>query len=560
MSLEEAQAGRVIAHIDLDAFYAAVEVHRAPKLRNQPLGVVQYNPLGDLQSFGPDDPHRHMNSSNGSLIAVSYEARKYGVKRNMRGNEARQLCAQAGMELQLVQVPTSHGKADLTLYRQMSKQVMDVLSRLSICERASIDECYLDISAEAARRLAAASGHPQPPVNADRIHVAGQVQAEGGASAWWARPTEAWGCGERLLAAGAAAVADLRAAVHSELGFTTSAGIAHNKILAKLVSGLHKPAQQTVVPLAAVPALLFPLPVGRLRQLGGKFGDQLTRDLGIATVGELASVPLARLEAAVGEADAQWLSQLARGIDLEEVKERRLPQSISCGKTFRGPTQLRTLAGVNKWLVELGKELEERLAADRAANERTPQLLTLGLNHSGAAAGVSRSCALRKPTAAVIAADALALVKRWVADRPGWAITGMSLASSNFTAAPTGASTITRFLQPRVGTRGAPASPPPPMQPPGAAPGRGALAGRLSAALPYNEQDLDPEALAALPPDIQRELRLAFMASRGGPLRGGPAVTAGSAGGRLGAGRAPAKRARAAAPGAMERFLTRRTG
>ena len=54
-----------------------------------------------------------------------------------------------------------------------------MLSRLSICERASIDECYLDISAEAARRLAAASGHPQPPVNADRIHVAGQACYQG---------------------------------------------------------------------------------------------------------------------------------------------------------------------------------------------------------------------------------------------------------------------------------------------------------------------------------------------------------------------------------------------
>ena len=61
--------------------------------------------------------------------------------------------------------------------------------------------------------------------------------------------------------------------------------MAHNKILAKLGSGLHKPAQQTVVPLTAVAALLAPLPVGRLRQLGGKFGEQLMRDLGIATVG-----------------------------------------------------------------------------------------------------------------------------------------------------------------------------------------------------------------------------------------------------------------------------------
>jgi len=53
---------------------------------------------------------------------------------------------------------------------------------------------------------------------------AGRAQAEGGARAWWARPDAAWGAGERLLACGAAAVADLRAAVHAELGYTTSAG------------------------------------------------------------------------------------------------------------------------------------------------------------------------------------------------------------------------------------------------------------------------------------------------------------------------------------------------
>lgn len=61
--------------------------------------------------------------------------------------------------------------------------------------------------------------------------------------------------------------------------------------------------------------------------------------------------------------------------------------------------------------LELGKELEERMAADRAANARTPQLLTLNLNTAGAEASVSRSCALRRPTAAAIADDALALVR-----------------------------------------------------------------------------------------------------------------------------------------------------
>ena len=62
-------------------------------------------------------------------------------------------------------------------------------------------------------------------------------------------------------------------------------GVAHNKILAKLGSGLHKPSQQTVVPLAAVSGLLNNLPLPKLRQLGGKFGQDVMRGLNISTVG-----------------------------------------------------------------------------------------------------------------------------------------------------------------------------------------------------------------------------------------------------------------------------------
>ena len=47
----------------------------------------------------------------------------------MRGDEARKLCAKDGVELQLIQVPTSHGKADLTLYRENSKQVLLLMPR-----------------------------------------------------------------------------------------------------------------------------------------------------------------------------------------------------------------------------------------------------------------------------------------------------------------------------------------------------------------------------------------------------------------------------------------------
>ncbi len=129
---------RVVAHVDLDAFYCAVERARDPTLAGLPLGVAQYNPFeeGGVTTLAPDAARR-LNDSNGSLIAVSYEARAAGVKRGMRGNEARKLCA----ALQIVQVPTSHGKADLSIYREAGAAVLAILSRIAdVAERASIDE------------------------------------------------------------------------------------------------------------------------------------------------------------------------------------------------------------------------------------------------------------------------------------------------------------------------------------------------------------------------------------------------------------------------------------
>ena len=74
------QSQRVVAHVDLDAFYTQVEVQRNPQLKGLPVVTVQYNPFGDLRTIAPDEP-RVFNDSNGSLIAVSYEARSFGVKR-----------------------------------------------------------------------------------------------------------------------------------------------------------------------------------------------------------------------------------------------------------------------------------------------------------------------------------------------------------------------------------------------------------------------------------------------------------------------------------------------
>ena len=62
--------------------------------------------------------------------------------------------------------------------------------------------------------------------------------------------------------------------------------MAHNKILAKFASGMHKPAQQTVVTLECVPGLMAATPIPKLRQLGGKFGEEIMHALQISTVGE----------------------------------------------------------------------------------------------------------------------------------------------------------------------------------------------------------------------------------------------------------------------------------
>eukprot|EP00775_Hariotina_reticulata_P004339 gene4339-4592_t len=289
----------VLAHLDLDAFYTQVEAKRNPELRGQPLVVVQYNPYGDLRTLKPSD-NRLFPESNGSIIAASYEARAFGVNRNMMAQQAKKLCPQ----LSIVQVPVAHGKADLTIYREAGAAVISVLSN---SEFDVVD-----------------------------LFKAGMLL-------------------ERIR-------------VQDQLGFTCSAGIAHSKILAKLGSGLHKPAQQTLVPAAAVQALLRPLPLPKLRQLGGKFGEEVMAGLGVTTVGELAAVPMSKLVAQLGEETAAWLARLAQGRDDEEVKPRLLPKSVSCGKTFRGKNALTGLTAVHSWLQQLGLELEERLQADRDVN------------------------------------------------------------------------------------------------------------------------------------------------------------------------------------------------
>lgn len=133
----------------------SVESRRDTSLRGIPLGVMQYNPY-DAKELGIDDVRR-INDSDGSLIAVSYEAPDSGIKRGMRGKEARLLCK----DLVLVTVPCNNKKADVSIYRDAGAEVVAVLSRFaSACERLSIDEVYLDITTKLLKKY---STHKKKP-------------------------------------------------------------------------------------------------------------------------------------------------------------------------------------------------------------------------------------------------------------------------------------------------------------------------------------------------------------------------------------------------------------
>ncbi|KAG2591768.1 DNA polymerase eta [Panicum virgatum] len=436
----ESQEPRVIAHVDMDCFYVQVEQRRNPALRGQPTAVVQYN-----------------DWKGGGLIAVSYEARGFGVKRSMRGDEAKRVCP----GINLVQVPVARGKADLNLYRSAGSEVVAILASKGKCERASIDEVYLDLTDAAKEMLLQAP--PDSPeeilIEAAKSNILGlpsdASEKEKNVRAWLCRPDADYE--DKLLACGAIIVAQLRVRVLEETQFTCSAGIAHNKMLAKLVSGMHKPAQQTVVPSSSVQDFLASIPVKKMKQLGGKLGSSLQDDLGVETIGDLLSFTEEKLQEQYGVNTGTWLWKIARGISGEEVEDRLLPKSHGCGKTFPGPKALKNSASVKGWLDQLCEELSERIQSDLNQNKRIAQTLTLHARASkenerdSTKKFPSKSCPLRYGTGK-IQEDAMKLFQSGLHDflesqNTGWSITSLSVTASKIYDIPSGTSSILRYIK-----------------------------------------------------------------------------------------------------------------
>ncbi|XP_040286766.1 DNA polymerase eta [Bufo bufo] len=422
---------RVVALVDMDCFYVQVEQRLRPELKSKPVVVAQYKTW-----------------RGGGIIAVSYEARAFGVTRNMFANDAKKLCA----ELQIARVREAHGKADLSKYREASVEVMEIMSRFAVVERASIDEAYIDLTDTVQGRIQEMAGRPIPPGSLKTTHVQGyphlnpteqssltrEDQRRLGVEQWLnSLDTGDPQSPELQLTVGAIIVEEMRAAVEAETTFQCSAGISHNKVLAKLTCGLNKPNRQTVLSQSGVPGLFSQLPIGKIRHLGGKLGDSIKELLGVEYMGQLMAFSESALQSHFGDKTGSWLYLLCRGIEDEPVKPRQLPKSIGCSKTFPRKTSLCTQDQVQFWLLQLCLELEERLKKDREMNHRVAKQLTVGFHRQGDPSGLSRVCALSRYDAQKISSDAFILLKSFNkagAQQAAWSppLTLLQLSASKF--------------------------------------------------------------------------------------------------------------------------------
>jgi DNA polymerase IV len=274
-----ARPPRLVAHLDMDAFYASVELLRRPELRGQALVIG--GGRGGLEA-----PGRRLGSytGRGVVTTATYEARAFGVHSGMGLMKAAALAPHALL------LPV-----DFDEYRRLSRKFKLAVARQAPCiEDRGIDEIYIDLD-----------------------DVPGVHEAVG---------HDRWG--------GARAVAqELKNNVYEATGLRCSIGLANNKLLAKVASDLDKPDGLSLLMPEDLPQRYWPLPVRRIHGIGPKSGAQL-HQLGIVTIGELAALEPAQLIDCFGDSLGRWLHEAAHGRDDRPVLTSSEPVSLSRETTF----------------------------------------------------------------------------------------------------------------------------------------------------------------------------------------------------------------------------------
>ncbi|XP_067296359.1 DNA polymerase iota isoform X2 [Pseudorasbora parva] len=269
------------------------------------------------------------------IVTCNYVAREHGVTKLMSVTDAVEKCP----ELVLVK------GEDLTHYREISYKVTDLLmSYCPLVERLGFDENFMDVTEMVERRLKETyisdlsfSGHIYK-------HECVAVDEE-----------------NARLAVGSVIAAEMRQAIFNMLGLTGCAGIASNKLLAKLVSGTFKPNQQTtLLPYSTAELMSSLTGLIRVPGIGYKTREKL-KALGLVSVKDLQLYPLPDLAKEFGEVTAKRIQNLACGIDESPVTAAGPPQSLSDEDSFK---KISTLEEVVKKTEELLTSLTERMLKD----------------------------------------------------------------------------------------------------------------------------------------------------------------------------------------------------
>jgi DNA polymerase-4 len=272
---------RKIIHIDMDCFYAAVEMREHPELIGQPIAVGG-------------------GSHRGVVTTCNYEARKFGVRSAMPGFMARERCPH------LIFLPLR-----FDLYRAASQQIRQIFYDFTpLVEPLSLDEAYLDMSAA----------------------------SEEGRFAW-------------------DIAKEIRAKILKETGLTASAGIAPNKMLAKIASDWRKPNSQFAILPEQVQEFMAALPVRKIWGIGPKSAERFA-ERGIHTCGDLQNMTLPVMLVQFGKWGEE-LYHLCRGEDTREVQPHRISKSLSNETTFSD--NLVSLEECLSAITELSSELIDEL-------------------------------------------------------------------------------------------------------------------------------------------------------------------------------------------------------
>lgn len=278
-------AARYIAHLDMDAFYASVELLRYPQLRGRPVVV------GGRRRAVQDDPADmefatlRGYTGRGVVTTSTYEARALGVFSAMGLMKAAKLAPDA------VLLP-----ADFDAYRHYSRLFKDTVRGIAPqVEDRGIDEIYIDITELVAS--SAAEGAPDS----------------------WARA--------RSIAT------DIQRAVREATRLSCSIGITPNKLLSKIASELNKPAGVSVIRPDDIRSVVWPLAVRKINGIGPKANVKL-EEMGIRSIGELAQADPALLVEHFGRSYGAWMHTVAHGLDERPVVTESEPKSISRETTF----------------------------------------------------------------------------------------------------------------------------------------------------------------------------------------------------------------------------------